>query len=112
MLGCLEWSLPFVLWTQRWLVRLQLVGGFGRTMKDHIDTASLVVIAITFLCFGIALFVKGFTQGLLLEIGVLLVSVKLIVMAYKNSVASQAITRELGAIRELLDRERPPERPE
>lgn len=81
-------------------------------MKDHIDTASMVVIAITLLCFVIALFVKGFTQGLLLEIGVFLVSVKLIVMAYKSSVANQSIARELGEIREILDRERPPERSE
>jgi len=34
----------------------------------------------------VALFTKGFTHDILLEAGVLLVSVKLIIMAYKNSV--------------------------
>ncbi|NNL84520.1 MAG: hypothetical protein HKP27_02655 [Myxococcales bacterium] len=78
-------------------------------MRDHIDRGSMVIIAITFLCFAIALFAKGFTQGLLLEIGVFLVSVKLIVMAYKNSVANETISRELGKIREALEREDSPQ---
>ena len=40
------------------------------------DVLSLVVIAITFALFSLALFSKGFTHDLLLEAGVLLVSVK------------------------------------
>jgi hypothetical protein len=74
-------------------------------MQKHIDTGSMVVIVITFVCFAIALFVKGLTQALLLEIGVLLVSVKLIIMAYKNSLASTEIVAELRAIRDLLEQD-------
>jgi len=75
-------------------------------MQKHIDTGSMVVILITFVCFAIALFAKGLTQALLLEIGVLLVSVKLIMMAYKSSLANTEIVEELRAIRDLLEQER------
>ena len=75
-------------------------------MQKHIDTGSMVVIAITFACFAIALVAKGFTQALLLEIGVLLVSVKLIIMAYKSSLANTEIVAELQAIRDLLEQDR------
>ena len=56
-------------------------------MRRHFDRGSIVVIVITFVLFVIALFTKGFTDDLLLEAGVFLVSVKLIMMAYKSSVA-------------------------
>ncbi len=39
---------------------------------------------------------------MLLEAGVFLVSVKLIVMAYKNAMASKKIMKELHAIKEIL----------
>ncbi len=71
-------------------------------MNEHIDKGSLMIIAITFACFFIALFAKGFTHDLLLEIGVFLVSVKLIVMAYKNSVAYKNIQKELQVLKRLL----------
>ena len=74
--------------------------------QEHLDTGSIVVIVITFVCFGIALFAKGLTQALLLEIGVLLVSVKLIMMAYKSSQANTQIAAELRAIRGLLEQDR------
>ena len=72
-------------------------------MQKHFDTGSMVVIVITFVCFAIALFAKGLTQALLLEIGVLLVSVKLIIMAFKSSMANEEIVAELRAIRDLLE---------
>ena len=75
-------------------------------MQKHIDTGSMVVIVITFVCFAIALFAKGLTQALLLEVGVLLVSVKLIIMAYKSSLANTEIVAELQAIRDLLEQDR------
>ena len=75
-------------------------------MQKHIDTGSMVVIVITFACFAIALFAKGLTQALLLEVGVLLVSVKLIIMAYKSSLANTEIVAELQAIRDLLEQDR------
>lgn len=72
----------------------------------HFDTSSMAVIVITFVLFVLALFFTGFTHDLLLEAGVFLVSVKLIMMAYKESVSSEKIQSELKQIRELLnDRE-------
>jgi len=75
-------------------------------MSEHFDKGSLMIISITFICFAIALFAKGFTHDLLLEMGVFLVSVKLIVMAYKNSMASKEISKELGAIKKILEKSR------
>ncbi len=71
-------------------------------MRKHFDAGSLVIIAITLVLFVVALFVKGFTHDLLLEAGVFLVSVKLILMAYKNSVAEKQISDQLREIRDLL----------
>jgi hypothetical protein len=68
----------------------------------HFDTGSLIVIAITFILFVLALFFTGFTHALLLEAGVFLVSVKLILMAHKSSVHSESIKRELAEIKEIL----------
>jgi len=73
-------------------------------MKEHFDIESLVVIVITCILFVLALFTKGFTHDLLLEAGVFLVSVKLILMAYKNSVASKTILNELNDIRKELEK--------
>jgi hypothetical protein len=69
----------------------------------HFEAGSFVVIAITFILFAMALFFTGFTHDLLLEAGVFLVSVKLIVMAYKSSVTSEEIHRELEEIKSLLE---------
>jgi len=55
-------------------------------MKKHFDVGSMMVIIVTFILFTMALFAKGFTHDLLLEAGVFLVSVKLILIAYNNSV--------------------------
>jgi hypothetical protein len=68
----------------------------------HFDTGSLVVIVVTFVLFVLALFFTGFTHALLLEAGVFLVSVKLILMAYKANVSSEMIKRELREIMEAL----------
>ena len=68
----------------------------------HFDIGSIVVIAITFVLFAMALFFTGFTHDLLLEAGVFLVSVKLIMMAYKASVSSKDTHRELEEIKKLL----------
>jgi hypothetical protein len=72
----------------------------------HFDMGSLIVIVITFSLFVMALFFTGFTHALLLEAGVFLVSVKLILMAYKSSVSSAKIESELAIIKNILnDRE-------
>ncbi|HUV79044.1 MAG TPA: hypothetical protein VMW06_13420 [Desulfobacterales bacterium] len=71
-------------------------------MRKHFDTGSMIVIIITFVLFIMALFTKGFTQDLLLEAGVFLVSMKLIMMAYYNSVYIKSIENELKEIKGLL----------
>jgi c-di-AMP phosphodiesterase-like protein len=73
-------------------------------MKKHFDTGSLIVIIITFILFTIALFTKGFTHDLLLEIAVFLVSVKIIMMSYQNSVYTKSLQEELKDIKGLLKR--------
>jgi hypothetical protein len=71
-------------------------------MKKYVDVGSGVVIAITFILFAIALFVKGITHDLLLEAGVFLVSVKLIMMSYRNSVFVGHLEDELREIKDVL----------
>jgi hypothetical protein len=70
--------------------------------RKYFDAGSLLIILITLVLFVIALFHKGFTQELLLEAGVFLVSVKLIIMSYKNTISSEKLHEELAEIRELL----------
>ena len=69
----------------------------------HFDTGSLVVIVVTFLLFVLALFFTGLTHDLLLEAGVFLVTVKLIMMAYKASVSNEEIQTELRQIKQILN---------
>ena len=71
-------------------------------MKSYLDAGSIIIIVITFVLFGIALFTKGFTHDMLLEMGVFLVSVKLIMMAFKNANHSRKLENELIEIKELL----------
>jgi hypothetical protein len=71
-------------------------------MKKHFDSGSILVILVTGLLFIIALFVKGFTHELLLEAGVFLVSIKLIMMAYSNSLNNEDLRKELHEIKTLL----------
>ena len=72
-------------------------------MIKYFDRGTIIVIVITFLLFKVALFVKGFTHNLLLEAGVLLVSIKLIIMAYRNSLNYSDLKKELNEIRRLLE---------
>ena len=71
-------------------------------MEKHFDKGSMIVIIITFVLFVLALFTKGFTHDLLLETGVFLVSVKLIMMAYQNSVYMKGLENELKEIKLIL----------
>jgi hypothetical protein len=52
-----------------------------KSFLSHFDPSSFVVIFLTLALFLLALFMKGFTQEVLLEAGVFLVSVKLILMS-------------------------------
>ena len=71
-------------------------------MRKHLDAWSLAVTTITLVLFVGALFAQGFTHDLLLEAGIFLVSVKLITMAYKSSVANAAIQAKLAEILEAI----------
>jgi hypothetical protein len=75
---------------------------FGGHMK-HIDNGSMFVIVTTFVLFVLALFVKGLAHDILLEAGVFLVSVKLIIMAYKANVSAENIENELKDVKEILN---------
>lgn len=71
-------------------------------IRQYFDAGSLLIIVITFALFLAALYFTGFTHDLLLEAGVFLVSVKLILMSYKNKVASDDLHKELAEIRSLI----------
>jgi hypothetical protein len=61
----------------------------------HLDASSQIVVAVTCILFVAALFIKGFGHGVLLEAAVFLVSVKLIIMAYKHSVTTSELKDHL-----------------
>ena len=73
-------------------------------MRQHFDTWSLLVILATLVLFGIALFEKGLVHDLLLEAGVLQVSVKLILMTYKNGVTSASFHSRLDQLLSVMER--------
>jgi hypothetical protein len=70
-----------------------------------------MVIALTLTLFVLALFLTGSTHDLLLETGVFLVSVKLILMSYKNGAQVEELKDRLGQIQDAirrLERSSPP----
>lgn len=73
-------------------------------MYKHFDTPSILIILITLVLFSIALFTQGLTHDLLLETGVFLVSVKLILMSYTNSVTAQKMLNELEEIKKAISK--------
>jgi hypothetical protein len=74
----------------------------------QIDNWSVIVMAVTLILFGLALFLTGFTHDLLLEAGVFLVSVKLILMSYKNGAQGEELKARLSDIQSAIRRmERP-----
>jgi Flp pilus assembly protein TadB len=72
---------------------------------DSSDPWSSVIILLTFVLFGFALFVHGFTHNLLLESGVFLVSLKLILMARKNTENARRLERHMEKLEEMLTRQ-------
>jgi len=71
-------------------------------MKKIFELGNTIVILVTFILFAIALFVKGFSKDLLLEAGVLLVSIKIILMSRSNLNSNQEIIKKLNEINEKL----------
>lgn len=68
----------------------------------YMDSGTLIVMVITFVLFVAALFFKGVTHDLFLEAGVFLVSVKIIIMAYKTKVYIKSIDTKLDTILEAM----------
>lgn len=71
--------------------------------SKFLDLGSYFVICVTLVLFVVALFVKGLTHDLLLEVGVFLVSAKLVIASYKQSLMAEELRVELGKIRALLE---------
>jgi len=69
------------------------------------DRGSFIIASVTLVLFVAALFAKGITHDLFLEAGIFLVSAKLILMNYKNSLAVKLIHEKLDAILETLRQE-------
>jgi len=70
----------------------------------HIDNWSVMVIALTLILFVLALFLTGSEHDLLLETGVFLVSVKLILMSYKNGAQGEQLKDQLNQIQAAIQR--------
>jgi protein-S-isoprenylcysteine O-methyltransferase Ste14 len=71
-------------------------------MNRYFDKWTIVVIILTIILFVVALFVKGFTHQLLIEAGVLLVSIKIILMSYQNIRNFEELKNDLTEIKDLL----------
>ena len=71
-------------------------------MKKHLSMTDMIVIITTAVLFILALFMKGLTKELLLEAGVLLVSIKLILMNHKSSSLNERILKKLDQINRQL----------
>ncbi len=67
-------------------------------INKYLGPGAAFVIFTTLVLFIAALFVKGFTHDLLLEAAVFLVSVKLIIMTYRNSKGVEEIQSKLDKI--------------
>ncbi|HSU68839.1 MAG TPA: hypothetical protein VLJ39_18300 [Tepidisphaeraceae bacterium] len=75
--------------------------------SKHFDIPSILTITVTLVLFVLAVFHNGLTHDLLLEAAVFLVSVKLILMSYKNGVTTKKLDERLDRIEALLtDRQR------
>jgi hypothetical protein len=74
------------------------------SMNKHIDPGSFIVALITLGLFLSALFTKGLTHDLFLETGVFLVSIKIIIMAYRNSLAIGRLDKKLDTILAKLEK--------
>lgn len=74
-------------------------------MKNSIAIGNYIVIALTILLFVLSLFLHGITHDLFLESGVLLVSIKLIMMNYKNMKMEKEILKQLNEIKEHLKKD-------
>ncbi len=63
---------------------------------------TIVIIVITVGLFVAAIFTKGVTHDIFLETGVLLISIKIILLSYKNNAIIKNIQKQLNDMNSLL----------
>jgi hypothetical protein len=73
-------------------------------MNKYMDRGSFIVAVITLVLFIAALFSKGISHDIFLETGVFLVSVKIIIMAYRNSVDVNQLAKKIDAVLAILSK--------
>jgi hypothetical protein len=73
-------------------------------MNKYVDSGSFVVAVITLVLFIAALFSKGISHDIFLETGVFLVSVKIIIMAYRNSIDVNQLEKKIDAVLDILSK--------
>ena len=73
-------------------------------MDKYMDRGSFIVAVITLVLFIAALFSKGISHDIFLETGVFLVSVKIIIMAYRNSVDVDQLDKKIDAVLAILSK--------
>ena len=73
-------------------------------MSKYMDRGSFVVAVITLVLFIAALFSKGISHDIFLETGVFLVSVKIIIMAYRSSVDVNQLDKKIDAVLAILSK--------
>lgn len=71
-------------------------------MKRYLSTGDTVILTITLFLFIIAIFTEGFIHNLSLEAGILLVSIKVIMIGYKIKLSHKVILKELEDIKKTL----------
>ena len=73
--------------------------------RKLLDSGSTVVAVVTLGLFVGALFIKGLTHDLFLEAGVFLVSIKLILLAHRNSLVMDRMEAKLDSLTQALARQ-------
>jgi len=71
-------------------------------LKNKLQIGNTITIVLTFIFFSIALFTTGFTKELLLEAGVLLVSIKIIFMGASSRKSISEILAKLDEINKKI----------
>ena len=74
--------------------------------RQWLDLGSTLTIVVTLALFVVSIFVTGLTHDLLLEVGVFLVSLKLILMSHKNGLMEAEILRRLEDLAAAIDQRR------
>ena len=71
----------------------------ARKLRPFVNMASFLTVLVTLALFVAAALTKGFTEELLLEAAVFLISVKLVIGNYKTHTELAAIRNELADLR-------------